>query len=224
MTMMTLIVIPALNEEKTISHVVNKVRLNGWDHVLVVDDGSDDTTFETAAAMGGVHVIRLPINLGAWGAIQTGMQYAVDKGFDRVVTMDADNQHEAEAIDLLVRRLEDNGNDLVIGSCLSRGSLAKRFIWKMFRILSGLEVADVTSGFRAYSQTAVKLMLTRKSHVLDYQDVGVLMLCRKYKLKIEEIHVDMNHRAHGRSRVYKNFRVIVQYVLTTLFLIGVKRW
>src|SRR5690606_9213715 len=88
-----LIVIPALNEAEDIGGVIAQVRAQGPIDVLVVDDGSTDGT-AAVALLSGATVLRAPLWQGAWGAIQTGIRYAVRHGYSGVVTMDADGQHE----------------------------------------------------------------------------------------------------------------------------------
>jgi glycosyltransferase involved in cell wall biosynthesis len=89
-----LVVIPALNEAATIGAVVGDARAHLAGDVLVVDDGSSDSTAEIAREAGAT-VVSLPYNLGVGGAIRTGLRYAARHGYSRVVQLDADGQHEA---------------------------------------------------------------------------------------------------------------------------------
>ena len=116
-----LTVIPALNESQTIGHVVKSVKRAGFRNVVVIDDASDDNTAELAEQAGAT-VISLLERLGAWGATQTGLRYAIRKGFSAVVTMDADDQHPAREINTLVSTLQSADTNVVIGSCSQRGS------------------------------------------------------------------------------------------------------
>lgn len=220
--MIPLIIIPALNEAATIATVIQRTREYGWNDILVIDDFSEDATGQIAIN-NGAHLIRLPINLGAWGAIQTGIRYALEKGYPAVLTMDGDNQHKPGHIRELLIQLE-LGSDVVIGSCLSRGALLKQLIWPFLRKISGLDVQDLTSGFRAYNRKAMELLLSNESFILDYQDIGVLLLCKKNNLMITEIEVKMDERAHGKSRIFKNAYMVMKYFLSTVFLIITKRW
>ena len=95
------IVIPAKDEEKTIGEVVRSLVREGWKDVFVVDDESLDRTAEVALRT-GADIIKLPVALGAFGAIQVGMRYALEKGFDVVVTVDGDMQHKVEFVKSLV--------------------------------------------------------------------------------------------------------------------------
>jgi len=221
--MKTLIIIPALNESETIGNIIRNTNKNGWNDILVVDDCSNDNTRESVKK-NGADLICLPINLGAWGAIQTGMLFALTKGYSRVVTMDADNQHDPKYIKILLNELDQKQRDIVIGTCLDRGSRAKHFIWKLFKKLSGLGIDDLTSGFRAYSRKAMEIVVSDESLILDYQDIGVLLLCKKHGLRLAEIDIDMNQRQMGKSRTFHNPMSVCRYIFSTLFLIAVKRW
>ena len=221
--MKTLIIIPALNESETIGNIIRNTKRNGWNDILVVDDCSNDNTRE-AAKKNGADLICLPINLGAWGAIQTGMMFALAKGYSRVVTIDADNQHDPKYIKSMLNELDQNQLDIVIGACLERGSRAKYFIWKIFKKLSGLDIQDLTSGFRAYNRKAMKIVVSDESLILEYQDIGVLLLCKKHGLQLAEIEINMNQRQMGKSRIFHNHMSICRYIFSTLFLIAVKRW
>ncbi len=231
--MKTLIIIPALNEAAIIADVVRKTYKSGWHNILVVDDCSQDNT-GLIAIENGAELISLPINLGAWGAIQTGMRYALENGYSNVLTMDGDNQHKPEYIRILLTQIKDDDhldsndeihdNDVVIGSCLDRGSASKQFVWPCLRKLSGLDIQDLTSGFRAYNRKAMELLLTNESLILDYQDIGVLILCKKNNLKVAEIEVRMDQRENGKSRIFNNIYMIIKYFFSTLFLISTRRW
>ncbi len=219
-----LIVIPVYNEAATIASVVRKVYQHGWHDILVVNDCCSDLT-EKRARESGADVITHSINLGAWGAIQTGMRYAMLKGYFSVVTLDGDNQHDPAHIQCLLDMLNyPEMNDLVIGSCIERGSAAKCLVWYFFRKFSGLSIRDITSGFRAYNRKTMELLLTQESLLLEFQDVGVLLLCKKNGIKMVEVYVEMNRRKDGRSRIFKNISVILRYIISTFFLIGLTRW
>ena len=96
--------IPAHNEEATVGAIVSQVR-ELWDcPVVVIDDCSTDATARTARAAGAT-VLPLTIQLGAWGAIQTGLRYALRHGYRTAITLDADGQHEPESIGALLQPL-----------------------------------------------------------------------------------------------------------------------
>jgi hypothetical protein len=215
-----LIVIPALNEEQDIGAVIREVRKLGAIDVLVVDDGSTDETAATALAA-GASVMRAPLWQGAWGAIQTGIRYAVRHGYAGVVTMDADGQHEPAYLPQLLEAARDA--DVVIASCPSRGSRMRHVAWAYFRFLTGFRLDDLTSGFRYYNARACRLLAMDEATLLDYQDVGVLLLLRHARFRIAEIPVAMNPRKHGASRVFRSWWTVARYMAETSILC-LARW
>lgn len=217
MTNKTLVVIPAWNEEASVAEVVRQIRLNEMYDVVVIDDASTDATAQKAREA-GAQVIRLPVNLGAWGAIQTGLRYAQGKGYKTVVTMDADGQHQAASIPFLLSPLAAYQADVTIGSCTPRGSKARKFVWTFFRWISRLEVRDLTSGLRAYSAPAITLLASNRATLLDYQDVGVLLMLRNTGLRIKEVQVDMCPRINGSSKIFANWMKVGEYIMLTLIL------
>src|SRR5690606_13952641 len=107
------------------------------------------------AKAAGATVIPLPDQLGAWGATQTGMRYALRHGFDMVLTMDADGQHEPRWLTALLAPILYGCADVAIGTCTERGSTMRRIAWALMKSTSGLRLQDVTSGFRAYNRAAL---------------------------------------------------------------------
>ncbi|MEQ9209768.1 MAG: glycosyltransferase family 2 protein, partial [Pseudomonadales bacterium] len=166
-----------------------------------------------------VKVLPLCMNLGAWGAIQTGMRYAVKHGFQQVITMDADGQHHASEIQDLVKAGElDSNMDVIIGACPSRGSNLRRWAWGYFRRLTGVGIEDLTSGFRLYRRPAFEILSERKNTLLDYQDVGVLLVLQDAELSISEVAVTMSPRLSGKSHIYYSWLAVAYYMLSTTVL------
>ena len=209
-----LIVIPARNEAATIGAVVGKLRQAGPFAILVVNDCSTDHTAARAAEAGAV-LLNPVLPLGAWGAIQTGLRYAEKRGFDCVVTLDADGQHESRFVPDLLEKIRSGEADVVIGAYPERGSPARRLAWAFFRKLTGFEFADLTSGFRAYNRRAIELLSDEEATLLDYQDIGVLLLLRQAGLRIVEVPVSMQLRANGISRVFCSWWAVFRYLLET---------
>ena len=112
----TLIIIPAYNEGARIGEVIRRVREIQPDlAVVVINDGSRDDTVEAARAAGAV-VISHPFNLGYWVAIQTGYKYALAKGYDFVVQMDGDGQHDPEELPRFIHAHQKNPDKIIVGS------------------------------------------------------------------------------------------------------------
>ncbi|MFZ2630183.1 MAG: glycosyltransferase family 2 protein [Desulfosalsimonadaceae bacterium] len=215
-----LLVIPAWNESASIQAVVDSIKAKYPLDVLVVDDGSSDNT-GGLAEKAGADVVRLAMNMGAWTATQTGFRYALSKGYKIAVTMDADGQHFAESIPLLIQHLNDFGADVVIGSNPERASKNRQLSWAFFRWLTSIDLQDFTSGMKAYNRQAMKLLLSSRAHLFDYQDLGALLLMRRAGLTIRETPVPMQKRLHGHSRIFSNWWRVLRYMtLSTVLCIS----
>ena len=215
-----LVVIPARDEAATIGQVVRSLLQAGWHHVLVIDDRSNDGT-GALARNAGASVARPLLPLGAWGGMQLGIRYAHAQGYRAVITMDADGQHEVGEIPALV--VGANQADVVIGAHAERASRLRRLAWRWFRLLAGIDLHDLTSGFRYYNRKAIATLAASEATLLDYQDVGVIIILQKAKLRMLEVPVHMNLRQVGRSRIFNSWFSVVRYMLTTT-LICLARW
>ncbi|MDG4596997.1 MAG: glycosyltransferase family 2 protein [Candidatus Contendobacter sp.] len=213
----TVILIPAHNEEATVGDIVAQVRRLWRCPVVVIDDCSTDATVPIARRAGAT-VLPLTIQLGAWGAIQTGLRHALRQGYRTAVTLDADGQHDPQDIGALLRPLTTDAADVAIGAFPERASRARRLAWSYFRGLTGLELEDITSGFRAYNRAAMHALASREASLLDYQDVGVLLILRGKGLRIVEAPVAMQPRAAGASRIFRSWWVVGKYMLQTSVL------
>lgn len=211
-----LVVIPARNEQQTVAAIVAGVRAARLP-VVVVDDASDDATAALARAA-GARVLSLPTRLGAWGATQTGMRYALHNGYRAVATMDADGQHLARYLRVLAEPVATGASDVAIGAAPVRNSALRRFACDFFRLLTGLRLSDITSGFRVYNRRALTLLVGRQATLLDYQDVGVLLLLRGHGLRTVEVPVRMTPRGSGKSRVFGSWLLVARYMLQTTVL------
>lgn len=153
--------IPALNAERTLMPVV-RACLQQIADVLLVDDGSTDRTGEVAAAA-GARVLRHEVNRGKGAALKTGFAWALENGFDGVVTLDADGQHLPSEIPKFIRARRETSAELIIGSrrhlfagMLPRRRLANTFSAWAIAMASGTEVDDSQSGFRLYSANLLR--------------------------------------------------------------------
>lgn len=208
------ILIPAKNEVNTVGKVVSAIKARFAISVVVIDDASTDKTASVARAAGAI-VLSLSFSLGAWGAMQTGLRYALKRGFKTAITMDADGQHKADSIPTLLAPIALGQCDVVIGAYPQRGSFLRRTAWFFFRQLSGVELEDLTSGLRAYNHDAIKLLASPVATLLDYQDMGVLILLQKAGLQIIEKPILMYPRIDGHSRIFSSWWAVSQYMLHT---------
>ncbi len=200
-----LLVIPALNEERCIATVVQTARRLAYD-VCVVDDGSVDRTSDIAAGA-GAYVLRLPVNLGVGGALRCGFRWALDHGYDTVVQVDGDGQHDPAQVKLLLDVLRDSGADMVIGSRFVDGAspypihsirrLAMRILSARVRRVTSVRVLDSSSGFRAIRRPLLDRFAAE--YPVEYlgDTVEALIEAALAGAKIVEHPVAMTPRTYG---------------------------
>ncbi|MDG2461713.1 MAG: glycosyltransferase family 2 protein [Luminiphilus sp.] len=216
------IIMPAFNEQASIAPLIGRIKESTGLPIWVIDDCSTDTTAKHAAEA-GARVIRLPEQLGAWGATQTGLRAAFREQMGCVVTMDADGQHGPDDIKQLMEPIISGSADVVIGSCPERGSRLRHVAWWLMRLTSGLRCKDLTSGYRALNDKAIALMAGPSANHLEYQDVGVLLMFERARLRIVESPVHMPRRADGKSRIFSSWLAVTYYMAQTLVLGASKR-
>jgi glycosyltransferase involved in cell wall biosynthesis len=212
-----LVVIPARDEAATLGALLAQVANLAGCRVLVVSDDSCDATAELARTS-GARVIDVPLQLGAWGATQAGLRYAQRNGFRTVVTLDGDGQHDPDSVPRLLAEFQRGDCEVLIGTFPERLSRGRKLAWSWFRALTGLKVEDLTSGFRVYGPEAIAVLASPEATLLDYQDVGVLLLLRKHGMRIRELPVTMFPRQNGHSKVFASWLLVAGYMLQTTVL------
>lgn len=215
-----LIVIPAKNEAATIGAMLANLQSAGWNDIVVIDDQSDDGT-GAIARNAGAHVLQPVLPVGAWGGMQAGIRYGLSHGYQAVITMDADGQHEVSEIPALLHAR--NQADLVIGTFPERASRLRQMAWHWFRQLAGFDLHDLTSGFRLYNRETMAVLASREATLLDYQDLGALLMVRRAGLHIAEVPVSMNLRAVGKSRIFHSWFSVAKYMAATTLLCMARR-
>ncbi len=201
-----LAIIPAHNEEDSIGEVIAEVQsVNPRIDILVVNDASSDGTSHAARKL-GIRVADLPINLGIGGAVQTGFKIALELGYEIVVQIDADGQHDPNCIKDVVEPLLDGEADVSIGSRhMSNGDQESTFTkYVGIRFFSWLtswaisqRVTDCSSGFRALNQKAYQLFA--EDYPIDFPDAEALIAAHRAGLRICEGPARFRARNHGRS-------------------------
>ena len=184
-------IIPALNAQRTVARIVAEAR-RYIEPVVVVDDGSTDATGDVARAVGAI-VLRHDVNRGKGGALKTGFAWALDQGYDAVITLDADGQHLASEIPKFLA-IEDM--DLVIGGrahlfehMLPRRRNANRFSAWCISMCSGAAITDSQSGFRRYS---ARLLRAIKMHTDGFDlESEIIVRAGRRGLKIVTIPIDL---------------------------------
>ena len=225
------VVIPAYNEASAIGEVVDGVRRvgDGFD-VVVVDDGSTDDTARIAMAHGAI-VVPHPFNLGYGVALQTGYRFAVQFGYRLLVQIDADGQHDPEAIRTLAAPILEGEADVVVGSRFFDGSnyempalkrLGSLWFRTLVRLLTGLRLSDPTTGFQALSEEVLALYAS-DVFPSDYPDADVLVFLHRNGFRIREIPVVMWERPESPS-MHSGPKVLYYvYKMTLAILMNVVR-
>ena len=210
--MKLIIQIPCYNEAETLEQTIRDlpVTVPGFDCVeyLVIDDGSRDGTADEARRLGVHHVVRHPTNLGLARAFQTGIDACLRFGADVIVNTDADNQYPGRYIAQLTAPVAARLADVVVADRqtdeIEHFSFLKRRLQKfgtsVVRSLSGTDIADAPSGFRAYSrEAALRLnVLSQFSYTLE-----TIIQAGKMGLKIFNVPIQTNPPLRP-SRLQKN--------------------
>lgn len=210
------VVVAAYNEAAVIGAVVSDLIERGH-RVVVVDDGSADATGAIAGAAGAV-VLTHPVNLGQGAALQTGMQFALRRGADTIVTFDGDGQHRAGDVAILVAALVENDADFALGSRFlaaapampfSRRLLLRAATW-FTRLTTGLQVTDTHNGLRAMTRrgaSAITLRQNRMAHASE-----ILHAIARSRLRYVEVPVMIEYSAYSLAkgqRLSDSLRILV---------------
>jgi glycosyltransferase involved in cell wall biosynthesis len=205
--MKTYIILPAYSESKVIKEVIQSIKKEGYKNIIVVDDGSNDNTYEQAKST-GVITISHPINRGKGAATQTGIDAAKLLNADIIVTMDSDGQHDPKDIKKLVKPILDGKADVVIGSRMlntkdmPQSRIAMNKIANIVTyIFFGIMVTDSQSGLRAYSKKAYNSVYT----YMDRYEFESEMLgqIKNANLKIKEVPIKVIYTEYSKSK-YKH--------------------
>jgi glycosyltransferase involved in cell wall biosynthesis len=217
-----LILIPAFNEEGAVGGVVRAAReVMPGVPVLVVDDCSRDATV-TAARGAGAEVLTLPHHLGLGGCVQAGYKLAFELGYDYVIRVDGDGQHDARDIPRVFDTLRTSGCEMVIGSRYVNGngggtSLVRaagiQFFRLVLRPILGKAVRDPTSGFVGVNRKALGVF--SRSFPLEYPEIEALVVLQRRRFQFVEVPCHMLPRRAGRSSItpMKSIYYIVHVLL-----------
>jgi len=226
--MRVLIIIPAYNEAGNIEQVVDNLIRNypQYDYI-VVNDCSTDGTGEICIR-NGYRFLDQPINLGIGGTVQNGYQYALEHNYDIAVQIDGDGQHDVKYIDFMVKMIESEEADIVIGSRFVekegfQSSGARRIgimiISAIIKLCTWKRVRDVTSGFRAVNRKFIEIYA--KDYPQDYPEPEAIVSAIMYGGKIAEVPVIMQERISGVSSI--NLKRSVYYMIKVVIALFICR-
>ena len=202
--MKVIIGIPAFNEEKNIGAIVAKLKQK-YDHVLVCDDGSTDMTSTIASSLGAI-VIKHEKNLGYGGAIKTIFNEARKIDGDVLVTFDSDGQHQISEIDPVLKPISDDEADIVIGSRFlgktkdlpKYRKLGIKTITGLTNTMTGSNITDAQSGFRAYSKKVLNEISPTESGMGISTEI--LIKASKKQMRMVEIPITISYEDNVPSQ------------------------
>lgn len=203
-----LVIIPALNEERSVGDVIRSILAAAPEvDIVVISDGSTDRTGAVAAAA-GAQVIELPVNLGIGGAMQTGYHYAYAHNYAYAIQIDADGQHDPNDLPRLLAEARRGEADMILGSRYvektsyksSRSRRAGMIILALLiRFAVGYPIKDTTSGYRVVNRKTIALF--SQYYPYDYPEVEVLVLLHRHRMLVREVAVEMKDRQAGSSSI-----------------------
>tara|TARA_B100001964_G_scaffold49880_1_gene56116 strand:+ start:1 stop:948 length:948 start_codon:yes stop_codon:yes gene_type:complete len=222
--MKLIIQIPCLNEEKTLPLVARDLpkKIDGISKIetLIIDDGSTDRTSHVAKELGVNHIVQLPYNRGLAYAFGVGMDTALKLGADIIVNTDGDNQYNGSDIPRLIKPILENKGEIVVGDRevqkIKHFSLTKIFLQKLgswvVGQLSGTNIPDVTSGFRAYSKEAGLQInvISKFSYTLE-----TIIMAGKKNIPITHVAIRTNEKLRD-SRLFKSTWVYLKSSIATI--------
>jgi len=213
------VVVPAYNEARVVAGVVAELKPDAH-RIVVVDDGSSDSTAEMAAECGAA-VLRHPINLGQGAALQTGIEFALARGAELIVTFDADGQHRTADVARLIDALEAERADFALGSRFLGSAVNIPPLRRMLlraatlftRLTTGLALTDAHNGLRAMTRRGalrIRLRQNRMAHASE-----ILGQIAASGLKYVEVPVTIDYSSYSRAKGQRSGDLIV--ILLDLF-------
>ncbi|MFC4222832.1 polyprenol monophosphomannose synthase [Lysinibacter cavernae] len=225
MTSATLVIIPTYNERENIASIVSRVRAATPEvDILVVDDNSPDGTGaiadELAAADNAISVLHRVGKEGLGAAYKHGFRWGLERGYDRLVEMDADGSHAPEQLPALLEASEHSdvvqGSRWVQGGSVVNWPLHRQLISKVgsmyARLMLGVPVKDVTGGYRVFSAHALETIRLETVHSMGYGfQVDMLFRAHQEGLRITEVPITFAEREYGESKI--SMGIVVEAML-----------
>ena len=189
------IVIAAYNEEKNLPKVIKTLKNEGYQKIIITDDGSVDKTYDKAIEVSAI-ALRHIINRGQGAALKTGIDYALSEGAEIIVTFDADGQHRVEDLPSMILPVAEGRVDIALGSRFLRRTnipFVRKFLLKgsvlIIWLFYGMRMTDAHNGFRAMSRKAAqKISITcdRMAHASE-----IIEEIKKKKLRYKEVPISI---------------------------------
>lgn len=219
------IVIPAYNEGTMIAKVVNEVATM-FPNVVVVDDASADNT-SAKAKEAGAKVLRHPFNMGQGAALQTGIEYALSRGAEHIVTFDADGQHQIEDVPQMIQRLKESEADVALGSRFLGDTIdmhsSRRWLLQaatlFTKFTTGLELTDCHNGLRVFTAKAAQGLHIRQNRMAHASEI--LSRIGRENWSFIEVPVTIAYTEYSREKGQKfsdSFKILRDLIAARLQL------
>lgn len=232
-----LVIIPAYNEENQVASVIRGIKEHlPLAEVLIVDDGSSDRTPQVATEA-GAKVLSHPFNLGYGAALQTGYRYALSKGYDEIVQMDGDGQHDPSSLTALLSVIRNREADIAIGSRFLKARsmgvgqqpyrspffrrVGMRFFGTITSLIIRQKITDSTSGYQAMNRKTIEWVSSDK-FPCDYPDADVIIMLHRAGFRIREVPVQMFPSQNKKSMhsgwkpLYYIFKMFLSILVTLM--------
>lgn len=223
--MKKLLIIPAYNEQENIIRTIQDIECNapGMDYIVINDCSRDNT--KKILEEYGANYLDLPVNLGIGGGVQTGYRYALEHDYDIAIQFDGDGQHDARYLSTLVAPIEAGDADCTIGSRFIKkegfqSSALRRvgisFLSSLIKLLSGVKIYDVTSGFRAVNRSMIAYFA--ENYPQDYPEPDAVLVSALNGFRVCEVPAQMRERIGGQSSI-SSFRAVYYMVKVSISLV-----
>jgi polyprenyl-phospho-N-acetylgalactosaminyl synthase len=220
-----MVVVPAFNEQESIVPVIKSLLASGYE-VIVVDDGSEMELTNKLAGL-PVHLLRHSVNLGQGAALQTGIEFAIEKNADYIITFDADGQHRPSDIENLLQPLISNEAEISLGSRFLPGSKhnmkrSRMVLLKLGRfvnyIFTGLYLSDTHNGLRAMTVKAAKKIQLKENRMAHASEI--ISQISQHKIPFVEVPVHIMYTSYSRKKgqtSVNSFRIVFDLLLNKFF-------
>lgn len=222
-----IIQIPCLNEEETLPQTLRELprQIDGVDIIetLIIDDGSSDRTVQVARELGVDHVVRHTTNKGLAAAFMSGLDAGIKLGADVIVNTDGDNQYDGKSIAALIKPILTGCADMVVGNrqidSISHFSFVKKRLQEMgswvVRHVSGTDIPDTTSGFRAFSRDAALRLNVVSGFTYTLETI---IQAGKSDIAITHVPISTNDKLR-ESRLFSSIPKYIKRSIATIFRI-----
>ncbi len=221
MTKKIFFVIPAYNEGKSIAKVVRGLQKAGYHEIAVIDDGSADDTYSQAESC-GAYALRHIINRGQGASLKTGIDFALKKKADVIVTFDSDGQHRVEDLPAMLKPVLDGEVDVTLGSRFlikSKMPLGRRILLKGSVIVQwlfyGVMLSDAHNGFRVLNKRAARLIKIDSDRMEHASEI--VEEIAKRELRYREVPVVIRYTDYSLAKGHGSFSQALKVLFKMLF-------